>query len=159
MGAIMPELGGFFAVSYVAEKVFAEALDNAWKLQWGNARGALSYTADTPFGQLTASGAVRLDKPTIALVGAANAVRLNLSASAPLDLQLDGHRVGGVFVETTGAVDLAVLVEQKFAWQMATLDISHFRLTRETLRLRISGSSCPLRGSTARSSITLLMCF
>ena len=131
----MPELGGFFAVSYVAEKVFAEALDNAWKLQWKNARGALSYTADTPFGQLTASGAVRLDTPTIALVGAANAARLHLPASARLDLRLDGHRVGGVFVETTGAVDLPVLVEQKFVWQMATLDLSQFRLTRETLRL------------------------
>src|SRR6476646_7152462 len=105
----MPELGGFFAVSYVSEKGVAEALDNAWKLEWKNARGALSYDADTPFGQLTASGAVRLDPPAIALVGAVNAVRLKLSATARLDLQLDGHRVGGVFVETTGDVDLSVL--------------------------------------------------
>lgn len=131
----MVELGGFFAVSYVAEQVFTEALENAWKLWWSDARGAISYSVATPYGELIASGAFSLEKPAVALVGAANAARLSLSAALRLDLQLDGVSVGGAFLEATANVDVPIIVVQEGAWKKATVDLSQFVLTRQQLRL------------------------
>ena len=75
----MANLGGYFAVSYIAVHVLIDALDNAYWLNWKEAAGKAQLTADTPSGHLNAEGAVSIDKPGMRPGGAANAILLKLS--------------------------------------------------------------------------------
>lgn len=122
----MAELGGFFAVSYIAKSVFTEAWENIWNAKWTEAFGTVAYTVPSPVGHLACEGGISVDKPSFDFIGAANVVRLHLSASARLDLQLDGISVGGVFVQSVADLDVPVVITQNEASQKATLDISQF---------------------------------
>jgi hypothetical protein len=145
----MAELGGFFAVSYLAETVVRKALDDAWKVRWKDARGALSYTVPTPVGQLVAAGAFSLEKPVLAFVGAANAVRLHLKLAVRLDLQLDGGRVGGVFLEASPTIEVPIVVEQDSAINKGSADLSGFTIDAPQLRLTWYDIAPDARSSTA----------
>jgi hypothetical protein len=131
----MAALGGFFAVSYLAERTLTDALDAAWRTRWRDARGAMAYAVPTPFGDLVASGGVSLDRPSIALVGSVNAVRVRLSATARLDLRLGGNAVGGVFVQTAIVIDVPIVVDQHDWMSNTKVDLSGFTLNLEQLRL------------------------
>ena len=124
----MAQLGGFFAVSYLAESAVLKALDDAWKAGWKQALGPMSYSVPTPVGQLAANGAVRLYKPTLDFVGATNRVRVQLPIVARLDLQLDGIVAGGVYIESTPTVDVPIVVEQAQASQKGRADLSGFTI-------------------------------
>ena len=115
-------------MTYVSEATFHGALDAAWRARWRDARGAMSYTTQTPFGELEAAGGFSLDRPSIALLGSINAIRVALSAVARLDLTLDGVAAGGVFIEASAIVDVPVLVEQTDIFSTTKVDLSHFRV-------------------------------
>lgn len=131
----MSDLGGFFAVSYLAERVLLEGLDAAWKVRWRDAAGLAGWATDTPVGRLEVSGAVSLNKPQLALSGAANAVQLSLSAVARLDLMLDGIQAGGVFIEAAAHVDVPVRVTHEGGFHKAVVDLTGIVLQEAQLRL------------------------
>src|SRR6187551_3715360 len=93
---VMTILGGYLAVTYVAEQVFIDALDAVWRVNWDVPNGAFQWGADTPFGRLEASGAISANKPGIAFHGATNSVGVDLSAASRFDVALGGAVAGGV---------------------------------------------------------------
>jgi hypothetical protein len=124
----MAQLGGFFAVSYLAESAVLKALDDAWKAGWKLARGPMFYTVATPVGPLVANGAISVYKPTLNFVGASNVVRVQLPTVARLDLQLDGVVAGGVYIDATPTIDVPIVVEQTQASRKGTADLSGFTI-------------------------------
>jgi hypothetical protein len=124
----MAQMGGFFAVSYLAESAVLKAVDDAWKAGWKQARGPMSYTVATPVGQLVANGAISVYKPTLNFVGASNVVRVQVPTVARLDLQLDGVPAGGVYIESTPTIDVPIVVEQTEASRKGTADLSAFTI-------------------------------
>src|SRR5674476_465398 len=100
----MASLGGYFAVSYVAETVFIDALDAIWRVNWEVANGAFLWSTDTPFGHLEATGAISASKPGIMFHGASNSVAIDLSAASRFNVTLDGAVAGGVFIDMSATV-------------------------------------------------------
>lgn len=94
----MPQLGGFFAVAYLAEGAIQAALDTVWEAEWRRARRQIHFEIDTGFGRLAASGAISLEQLKVQCVGSANAVRASLRAVAWLEVALDGVDAGGTWI-------------------------------------------------------------
>jgi hypothetical protein len=131
----MAELGGYLAVSYLAEHVFTDALDALWWERWEEAYDAVQWGADTPFGRLEASGGVSLDKPGMAFRGAKNAIEIHITGATRADLTLGGNGVGGVFIAFDAIVSLPVNVTQENPFFKAVVDLSGFALDSAQLRL------------------------
>ncbi len=123
------QLGGFLAVSYVAEHVFAGALEAVWRTKWDEALGPASWSADTPVGPLQASGAMALmEKPGFRFDGASNRVAVTLRVASRFDVTLGGVRLGGVYVGVDAQAALPVTVKQEAAFKKAVVDMSAFTL-------------------------------
>ena len=131
----MADLGGYLAVSYLAEHVFTDALEAFWRTEWEEANGAAQWGADTPFGRLEATGGVSLDKPGMAFHGAANAIEIHITGASRAELELGGNGVGGVFIAFDAVVSLPVIVTQEKAFDKAVVDLSGFTLDSAQLRL------------------------
>jgi hypothetical protein len=157
----MAELGGYFAVTYIAEHVFTDAIDAAWYFHWDEwAVGAARWAADTPFGRLEAAGAVSLAKPEFALRGATNTVGIRLIANCRFELMLDGTASGGVFIKADASVSVPVKVSQDEVFHKAVVDLSGITLESTQLRLTwfegptSSNSEAALLSRPARTALT-----
>jgi hypothetical protein len=131
----MANLGGYFAVSYLAEHVLIDALDNAYRGNWRDAAGKAQWSADTSFGRLDAEGAVSVDKPGMKLSGATNAVLLKLSGRGRFDLTLNGALGGGVFIEALANVSVPIRISQEASFQKAVVDLTGIILDIADLQL------------------------
>jgi hypothetical protein len=125
----MTDLAGFFSVTYVSESVFTEAMASSWDVLWREASGALDYEVATPAGRLGASGALSVDMPSLTLLAATGGARLQLTARARLDLQIDGDSLGGVFLVWTSTVDVPFLVTQDEVYTKPILDLRNLSVT------------------------------
>ncbi len=156
----MSDLGGFLAVSYLAEHVFTNALEALWRSEWENASGAAQWNADTPFGRLEALGGVSLDKPGMSFHSAANAVRIHVTGRSRAELTLTGNGVGGVFIAFDAVVSLPVIVTQEGLFKKAVVDLSGFILDSSQLLLtwfdgpHDSNAESALLSPEARKSLT-----
>jgi hypothetical protein len=156
----MADLGGFLAVSYLSERVFADALDALWWSNWREASGAAPWGADTPFGRLEASGGVSVDKPAMGFRGATNAIEIHLTGAHRSDVTLAGQRVGGVLIAFDAVVSLPITVTQEAANDKAVVDLSRFTLEAAQLRLswfdgpRDANAEAALLSPAAREALT-----
>lgn len=145
----MAQLGGFFAVSYVAESVVRQAFDDAWKAGWKQARGVMSYSVPTPVGQLTGQGTICVYKPTATFVGTANAVRVQVPAVVRLDLLLDGAVAGGVYIEVSPTVDVRIVVQQHGVMDEGKADLTGFTIDPGQMNLLWYDGPTDAHGTTA----------
>lgn len=155
----MADLGGYFAVSYVAEQVFTDALEALWRTGWREANGMTTWGADTPFGRLEASGGISLDKPGLAFLGAANAIEIRITGASRVALTLGGNAVGGVFIAFDAVLSLPITVTQEQVFEKAEVDLTGFTLDAAQLHLTwFDGPHDPnaetaLLGQEARDSL------
>lgn len=131
----MAQLGGYLAVSYVAESVFTGALETLWRTEWEEAGATGDWSANTPFGALTASGAVSIEKPAMAFRGAANAIEVRIAGGARAEISLDGLHAGGVFVDFDATVSLRINVTDEGGLSKAVVDLTGFTLDAAAMRL------------------------
>lgn len=131
----MAELGGYLAVSYLAEHVFTDAVESIWRTSWEEASGSVIWGADTPFGRLDASGGFSLDRPGLRFRGASNAAEVRVTGAGRFEVSLGGAAVGGVFIALDTTMFLPVTVTQENAINKAFVDLSGFTLEAAQLRL------------------------
>ena len=131
----MAQLGGFFAVIYVAERALQQASVTAWRAFWPQTRGPMSYKTATQFGQLGASGGISLDPPSLSLINHTNRARVFLPVYARFSVQIDGATVGDVFIEARITTDVPIVVEQRETFRNVTIDLSGFAIPSADLRL------------------------
>lgn len=129
------QLGGYFAVSYVAEHVFTDALEAIWRTQWEQSVGPAQWSADTPLGHLDATGVFSLNKPGMRFDGSSNRVAVHLTGGGRFDVTLAGVALGGVFVEVDAEAALPVTVTQEEVFTKAVVDMSAFALDLPHVRL------------------------
>ena len=102
----MPQLGGFFAVTYVAESLFQDGLTALWGEHYDEAGGGVSWTFETGRGRLEADGGYWMDRPNVTFDGAADSLRLRLSGAARLSLRLADNALGGAFIGFSSTIRL-----------------------------------------------------
>lgn len=155
----MASLGGYFAVSYVAEQVFAGALDALWRTEWEQGSGPIQWSANTPLGRIEATGGFALDKPSMAFRGAANAIEVRLTGCCRVAVTLAGVNGGGVLIAFDALASLPVIVTQEAVMYKAVVDLTAFTLDSSHLRLTwFDGPHGPntqtaLLGPEARASL------
>lgn len=133
----MPNLGGYLAVSYLAEHVFTDALDAIWRTNWEEASGSAQWSTGTPFGLLQADGAVSLGKPQLHFRGATNDIALRLTGACRFWLTLGGRAVGGVYadIDANVSVPVKVIPGERLFIDKTILDLAGIVLEAAQLRL------------------------
>ncbi|SDD77147.1 hypothetical protein [Glycomyces harbinensis] len=124
----MAELGGYLAVSYVAEHVVVDALEAVWRTEWKSAVQSGEWAAATPFGRLEATGTISIDQPRLRFDGAANRVAVQLAGAGRFELTLEGQAAGAVLLTVDATAAVPVHVSQEHAWDKAVVDLSQFTL-------------------------------
>ncbi|MFH8614195.1 hypothetical protein ACH4E8_03840 [Streptomyces sp. NPDC017979] len=156
----MADLGGYLAVSYVAEHVVTDALEAIWRTQWENACGTANWSADTPVGRLDATGGISVDKPAVAFHGAENRVAVHLTGTGRFDLTLNGAAAGGVIISVDATALVPVRVTQESITEKAVVDLGGFGLDTTQLRTaffdgpHVPNADTALLDPAARAALT-----
>lgn len=158
---VMAALGGYLAVSYLAEQTVVDALDAVWRTSWQDATGKADWTATTPFGLLAASGVVAIDKPGIRFDATANAASVELRGACRFTCTLADVVVGGVHVEFNATVLLPVRIvpADNPLFKKTILDLDGFTIEAGQLALTwfdgpIGNAEPTFLGPEARAALT-----